>query len=86
VNPAKNRTFGGIFHDNFVHHLSATPHHLLWPSFELCRQISVYPRQDPLNGRQEPLPPVVGARWGLLLIRPEAPTGPCAGGSPCSKG
>ncbi len=72
VNRAKNRTFGGIFHDYFVLHLSATPRHLLWPSFELCRQISVYPRQDLLQGRKEPLPPVVGALVGLLLIRPEA--------------
>ena len=42
------------------------------PSFELCWQISVYPRQDLLQGRKEPLPPVVGALVGLLLIRPEA--------------
>jgi hypothetical protein len=54
VNPAKNRTFGGIFHDEFVLHLSATLRHLVWPSFELCRQISVYPRQDLLQGRKEP--------------------------------
>src|ERR1700704_3266812 len=33
VNPAKNRTFGGIFHDYVVLHLSATPRHLLWPSW-----------------------------------------------------
>src|SRR5580700_3621085 len=30
VNPAKNRTFGGLFHDEFVLHLSTTPRHLLW--------------------------------------------------------
>src|SRR6266571_1629987 len=42
------------------------------PSFELCRQTSIYPRQDLLQGRKEPLPPVLGALVGLLLIRPEA--------------
>src|SRR5713101_7065649 len=36
------------------------------------RKISVYPRQDLLQGRKEPLPPVLGALVGLLLIRPEA--------------
>src|SRR6266571_3541502 len=42
------------------------------PSFELCRQTSIYPRQDLLQGRKEPLPPGLGALVGLLLIRPEA--------------
>src|SRR6266704_1438366 len=42
------------------------------PSFELCRQTSVYPRQDLLQVGKEPLPPVFGALVGLLLIRPEA--------------
>src|SRR4030088_198709 len=41
-------------------------------SFELCRQTSIYPRQDLLQGRKEPLPPALGALVGLLLIRPEA--------------
>ncbi len=41
-------------------------------ALELCRQISVYPRQDLLQGRKEPLPPVVATLVGLLLIRPEA--------------
>ena len=27
VNPAENRTFGGVFHDQFVLHLSAIPRH-----------------------------------------------------------
>src|SRR3984893_3766495 len=42
------------------------------PSFELCRRTSTYPRQYLLQGRKEPLPPVLGALVGLLLIRPEA--------------
>src|SRR5216683_7222675 len=42
------------------------------PSFDLFRRASVYPRQDLLQGRKEPLPPVLGALVGLLLIRPEA--------------
>src|ERR1700676_1585187 len=33
---------------------------------------SIYPRQYPLQGRKEMLPPVLGAVVGLLLIRPEA--------------
>jgi hypothetical protein len=56
------------------------------PSFELCRQTSVYPRQDLLQGRKELLPPALGARVGLLLIRPEArllhaQVGPRGGGA-----
>src|SRR6266705_5384258 len=42
------------------------------PSFELCRQTSVYPRQYLLQGRKELLPPALGALVGLLLILPEA--------------
>src|SRR6266851_1389130 len=42
------------------------------PSFDLFRRASVDPRQDLLQGRKEPLPPVLGALVGLLLIRPEA--------------
>src|ERR1700726_2757593 len=42
------------------------------PSFELCRQTSIYPRQYLLQGRKELLPPALGALVGLLLIRPEA--------------
>src|SRR6266436_7092193 len=56
----------------FVLHLSAIPRHLLWPSFELCRQSSVYPRQDLLQVCKEPRPPGLGALVGLLLVRPEA--------------
>src|ERR1700719_2611319 len=41
------------------------------PSSDLFRRASVYPRQDLLQGRKEPLPPVLGALVGLLLIRPE---------------
>src|SRR5262245_16453393 len=41
-------------------------------SFELCRQTSIYPRQDLLQVCKELLPPVLGALVGLLLIRPEA--------------
>src|SRR5260370_8538077 len=70
VNRAKNRTFGGIFHDYFVLHLSATPRHLLWPSFELCRQISVSPRQDLLHARKESLPPFLAALVDPPLIPP----------------
>src|SRR3984957_10121920 len=36
------------------------------------RLVSIYPRQDLLQGRKEPLPPALGALVGLLLIRPEA--------------
>src|ERR1700681_1914082 len=42
------------------------------PSSDLFRRASVYPRQDLLQGRKEPLPPALGALVGLLLIRPEA--------------
>src|SRR5713226_6459559 len=42
------------------------------PSFELCRQTSIYPRQDLLQVCKELLPPVLGALVGLLLIGPEA--------------
>src|SRR5260370_24546656 len=42
------------------------------PSSDLFRTASVYPRQDLLQGRKEPLPPALGALVGLLLIRPEA--------------
>src|SRR5229473_725063 len=42
------------------------------PSFELCRQASVYPRHDLLQVCKELLPPALGALVGLLLIRPEA--------------
>src|SRR5262249_8041785 len=42
------------------------------PSFELCRQTSIYPRQDLFQVCKELLPPVPGAMVGLLLIRPEA--------------
>src|SRR3546814_11649471 len=38
----------------------------------LCRQTSVYPRQDLLQVCKELRPPVLGALVGLLLIRPEA--------------
>src|ERR1700687_1494087 len=38
----------------------------------MCRQTSIYPRQDLLQGRKELLPPVFRALVGLLLIRPEA--------------
>src|SRR5690349_17435866 len=38
----------------------------------MCRQISVYPRRYLLECSDEPLPPVLGALVGLLLIRPEA--------------
>src|SRR4029450_4400405 len=39
---------------------------------QLCRQTSIYPRQDLLQVCKELLPPVLGALVGLLLIRPEA--------------
>src|SRR6266404_9860080 len=42
------------------------------PSFELCRQTSVYPHQDLLQVCKELLPPVLGALVGLMLIRTEA--------------
>src|SRR6266567_1292335 len=42
------------------------------PSSDLFRRASVYPRQDLLQGRKEPLPPALGTMVGLLLIRPEA--------------
>src|SRR6266446_2774657 len=42
------------------------------PSSDLFRRASIYPRQDLLQGRKEPLPPVLGTLVGLLLIRPEA--------------
>src|SRR5437763_1304009 len=45
---------------------NAGPH-----SFDLLRTASVYPRQDLLQGRKEPLPPALGALVVLLLIRPE---------------
>src|SRR5580700_5527604 len=38
----------------------------------LCRQTSLYPRQDLLQVCKELLPPALGALVGLLLIRPEA--------------
>src|ERR1700675_1918199 len=38
----------------------------------LCRQTSLYPRQDLVQACKELLPPVLGALVGLLLIRPEA--------------
>src|ERR1700737_2509810 len=41
-------------------------------SFELCRQTSIYPRQDLLQVCKELLPPVLGALVVLRLIRPEA--------------
>jgi hypothetical protein len=41
-------------------------------SFELCRQTSIYPRQDLPQVCKELLPPTLGALVGLLLIRPEA--------------
>src|SRR6202163_3459055 len=40
--------------------------------FELCRQTSIYPRQDLLQVCKELLPPVLGALVGLLLIQPKA--------------
>src|SRR5262249_10551222 len=46
--------------------------HARSPSFELCRQTSIYPRQELLYLCKELLPPVFGALVGLLLIRPEA--------------
>src|SRR5204863_9165292 len=36
------------------------------------RQMSAGPRQDPLQLREELLPPRLGASKGLLLLRPEA--------------
>src|SRR5215475_1889011 len=39
--------------------------------FELCRQISIYPRQYLFQSRKEPRPSVLGALVGLLLIPPE---------------
>src|ERR1700704_5740434 len=42
------------------------------PSSDLFRRASVYPRQDLLQGRKEPLPPALGALVVLRLIRPEA--------------
>src|SRR3984893_16738773 len=38
----------------------------------MCRQTSIDPRQDLLQVCKEPRPPALGARVGLLLIRPEA--------------
>ncbi len=38
----------------------------------LCRQASSHPRQDLLQGREEPLPPALGALVVLRLLRPEA--------------
>src|SRR5712692_3282483 len=52
-----------------TNHQSSAP---TGPSLELCRQTSVYPRQDLLQVCKELLPPVLGALVGLLLIRPEA--------------
>src|ERR1700730_1495659 len=42
------------------------------PSSDLFRRASVYPHQDLLQGRKEPLPPALGALVVLRLIRPEA--------------
>src|SRR5947209_11926417 len=42
------------------------------PSSDLFRRASIYPRQDLLQGRKEPLPPALGALVVLRLIRPEA--------------
>ena len=43
------------------HNACYVPFRRALPSFELCRQTSVYPRQDLLQGRKEPLPPALGA-------------------------
>src|ERR1700688_145727 len=42
------------------------------PHSWLAQQSSIYPRQYPLQGRKELLPPALGALVLLLLIRPEA--------------
>src|SRR6266550_3805110 len=42
------------------------------PSSDLFRRASIYPRQDLLQLRKEPLPPALGALVVLRLIRPEA--------------
>src|SRR6202011_19001 len=41
-------------------------------ALNLCRQTSIYPRQELLQVCKELPPPILGALVGLLLIRPEA--------------